>query len=1052
VNHQHVCATRSFQLTNTRGKNGVVKSQFKALENLLRVKDSTGDNNRNSKRCADMDLMIPQLMGVSRPILEHVIFCHQEDSNWPLGERLTLKKRFDEIFGSSRYTKALEAIDKRRKETSKEAKEKMHVLELIRKDRDVAVSLTSEKSKCAIQFEQLDRQIFELSSQITMKEIEVVRLQKLESEFRENLIKIERISAELKSIGWESTGPLSDRASLSAQQGEVQSNINSIASSRSQIQGKILHVKEEFQATLNRRNDVTNRLKIVRATASRQSNLVELIRLKKGELEDVLKKFGGLDSFKSMLESRKSERESTVSSHTRIQSEKEGEIRSLEHAISLIKQEDFSVSGELKNLENRIASNVAEIQTSIDPQLSPIIPPHVLAMSPDMMSPIAREHVTKFFQDKLDGIDAELYRLSLEKRSFSSQSNVEEMAQLASEIWTTVSTVAGECITTMSALDACISGLGHPPVGKENQSSVEESYWNAKCAQKIYTNLCAKSVADSKCQFCRKSLATANEVDQFRGGIEKNIEKLPNIIADLEAKLNRQGGGNEHKIGRLESYRDILVRLEARVSAGSSMSASSLAAVEGNEKSLIEERNKTLFNRENILRLIDRRSELHALVIAGEAEIELFRSERIVNVKERLEQAENMLTKSRSDWECESGKLRSQLGEMDRVLNELISANHVVVQIQNQIEQMMREAGTSGGDNEAIELSQLENEEIIIGEKSSILMNDLSILEKESVDLDSRLSALNDHLGMVSRQVRVCDLQEEVDVLKSSTAGSAGSVDVEKIRSDLQVASGVVQSLREERSRLSGISNQVQTQIREIDSKLNSSTFTVIDERYRQAMIQFETDSLVAKDIQRYHQALDRALMKYHVSKMDEINAVIRELWERVYKGTDIDYIGIRSDTDGDADGVGGTMVTTVASGRGQLRSYNYRVVMVKGDVELEMRGRCSAGQKVLSCLIIRLALAESFCLNCGILALDEPTTNLDRANIGGLAEALAELIESRRNQRNFQLIIITHDESFVRMLGRLRACENFYRVSKDDYGYSTISRSAIYELNATAG
>ena len=31
----------------------------------------------------------------------------------------------------------------------------------------------------------------------------------------------------------------------------------------------------------------------------------------------------------------------------------------------------------------------------------------------------------------------------------------------------------------------------------------------------------------------------------------------------------------------------------------------------------------------------------------------------------------------------------------------------------------------------------------------------------------------------------------------------------------------------------------------------------------------------------------------------------------------------------------------------------------------------------VLASLIIRLALAETFCLNCGILALDEPTTNL---------------------------------------------------------------------------
>lgn len=28
-------------------------------------------------------------------------------------------------------------------------------------------------------------------------------------------------------------------------------------------------------------------------------------------------------------------------------------------------------------------------------------------------------------------------------------------------------------------------------------------------------------------------------------------------------------------------------------------------------------------------------------------------------------------------------------------------------------------------------------------------------------------------------------------------------------------------------------------------------------------------------------------------------------------------------------------------------RTYNYRVVMIKGDTALDMRGRCSAGQKV---------------------------------------------------------------------------------------------------------
>lgn len=117
----------------------------------------------------------------------------------------------------------------------------------------------------------------------------------------------------------------------------------------------------------------------------------------------------------------------------------------------------------------------------------------------------------------------------------------------------------------------------------------------------------------------------------------------------------------------------------------------------------------------------------------------------------------------------------------------------------------------------------------------------------------------------------------------------------------------------------------------------------------------------------------------------------------------DIEYVEIRSDLD------------EGSSAANKRRVYNYRVVMVKGDTALDMRGRCSAGQKVsaplsvrpsvvstadgppchpaqvLASLIIRLALAETFCLNCGILALDEPTTNLDRDNIESLAHALVE-------------------------------------------------------------
>lgn len=70
-----------------------------------------------------------------------------------------------------------------------------------------------------------------------------------------------------------------------------------------------------------------------------------------------------------------------------------------------------------------------------------------------------------------------------------------------------------------------------------------------------------------------------------------------------------------------------------------------------------------------------------------------------------------------------------------------------------------------------------------------------------------------------------------------------------------------------------------------------------------------------------------------------------------------------------------------------------FQVVMTKDQVEMDMRGRCSAGQKMLASIIIRLALSESFGQNCGILALDEPTNALDLENIDALATSLVELV-----------------------------------------------------------
>lgn len=202
--------------------------------------------------------------------------------------------------------------------------------------------------------------------------------------------------------------------------------------------------------------------------------------------------------------------------------------------------------------------------------------------------------------------------------------------------------------------------------------------------------------------------------------------------------------------------------------------------------------------------------------------------------------------------------------------------------------------------------------------------------------------------------------------------------------------------------------------------------------KFQRAVVEVTATKAVIDDLGRYGGALDKAIMRYHSLKMDEINALIEELWQKTYKGTDVDSILIRSDND---------------SGKGN-KSYNYRVCMVKQDVEMDMRGRCSAGQKVLASIIIRLALAECFGVSCGIIALDEPTTNLDYDNIISLAQSLHEIIVQRQAQSNFQLIVITHDEEFLRHMKCSDFSDHYFRVSRDSNQKSKIAIQSIGQVS----
>ncbi|MCO5565271.1 hypothetical protein L7F22_018944 [Adiantum nelumboides] len=106
TNKVRINCIRNLQVTRKKGGGLTMKT----LEAILQTEDTQrGENRRTtlSTKCAEVDEEVPASLGVSRAILDNVIFCHQEDNNWPLGEPSSLKKRFDDIFEATRYTKAL---------------------------------------------------------------------------------------------------------------------------------------------------------------------------------------------------------------------------------------------------------------------------------------------------------------------------------------------------------------------------------------------------------------------------------------------------------------------------------------------------------------------------------------------------------------------------------------------------------------------------------------------------------------------------------------------------------------------------------------------------------------------------------------------------------------------------------------------------------------------------------------------------------------------------------------------------------------------------------
>lgn len=393
-------------------------------------------------------------------------------------------------------------------------------------------------------------------------------------------------------------------------------------------------------------------------------------------------------------------------------------------------------------------------------------------------------------------------------------------------------------------------------------------------------------------------------------------------------------------------------------------------------------------------------------------------STEVLALEKDLTQRKSQLAQNEKEFQKEKSVLEEQVNEAKRALEEYQRISAAVKHFTK------------------VEIPKIqENEALLAESKLSMERCNEQLAEnaREMAEISKSLSEASSTERNIRDNVEYRQAGKELDRLKSQMSEMDIS-GAEKAKEEYQERS---RSLRKQIADLNsqhygkvGEVKQINDQISSLQKELQEE-FKDVEKTYHNEWLKLQSNLLVSNDILTYSQAMDNAIMQYHSMKMSEINRILRELWSQTYKGTDIDGIEIKCD------------VTHVSQTRG--RSYNYRVVMYKKNSELDMRGRCSAGQKVLTSILIRLALAECFGTNCGMIALDEPTTNLDTENAELLANALNNIIDFRKLQKNFQLIIITHDEKFLGHINGDAYTDNFYRIERDENQHSVIRSLPIH-------
>ncbi|ELA46891.1 hypothetical protein VCUG_01589 [Vavraia culicis subsp. floridensis] len=1054
-----------------------------------------------SGKAADIDKQMLMVLNTNKPLLDHVIFCHQEESTWPLSEPANFKKKMDDIFCSTVYIKAIENLKNVRKEKGMQLKMKLQELNfalqakkkreelLARLERanedlmnnrgtisnlegklrvlnekrsaqqrimeeiraqsekllvlDVRLRNTSTKSMEIIADEVVDKyRDYMLDEQAESKaRNELERVKKEHARFKEEQERAERIKKTKDEYVYKKKALIEDIRSINMHKNVCDLRIFDNSDDLSNEKGVVRSMRtfyERFREILIERdrtvsetdNDAKELEKELEALSREENSLEYALRANTNAVKNTEKSKFGTNDLEIRINEAKALRDSKSETVNAIHRDMDGYVEQIR--MSKRKDEIEQYLSDNTGIDDGIC--IEKIGEEI--KAFKLMKQGIFANRAAMSTVLSRMR------------DLNINYLSGNGEEKLTCENIEELNEIlkADHKNADASKIEYEHVRRFfEELKEC--DLVEIPYStlRELESAISSN----KNAAHIYKDLKKLGEKRNACVLCNKPFVN-NELTTYLAKLDYVIEKIPekeNEKREEYKKLMEKVEKDEKENAVLNKFNNLLREIKGigEVEYGDD----SFCATCKYSKKLCTDTMASPHKecKTGLYSILDRTNRF---------EIELHGIKQdlreIIDVKKIKEEIENY---NREIKGLEVALMQNLEYEKDVLLRNNIKKLEIKIARLNEdklekLKQKERLIGKLEEDKAELigetarmnllkqKIGELEGYLGMIESSANVIYQSFNeeAYFKQILDLSKVLSDYENDKFMTNRVLEYLKHKEEmerIDVIKEEIVSIKLSIqkkkqemmainDSDKVKEILLLlglsdigTDEIIKSVEKEINTREGTNKQLTQNVKEYTLQLEEK-----GPDYSEIYTHTKILDIMLKDLDKSIKAIEKSVLKYYENKIEELNRNLKYLWSNTYRGNDIDRIELKAE---------------ITSSK-----YSYKLVMYKNDVELEMRGRCSAGQKVIASLIFRLALSITFSCNCNMLTLDEPTTNLDQSNI----ESLARTLKYLERMSNLQLIIITHDEEFLNLVSK-DSVEYFYKVTRNSSCESVIERHSVY-------